>query len=282
MATETSANTPSIDGSPATNNTPADHSIDFAAPRPIVKAKGVRRALHTSRNFVRDLLHFSEKQPAHAILKDSNVSAAAEARKAAGQRIGWATMYIKAYAMVAKEQVELRQTYMSLPWGHIYEHPHSIARIAVARKHEGVDWLFFAPIHEPESMSLPELQAEMDRHKHAPIEELIFGVQARFSRLPTFLRRLAWWVTLNLSGSMRINRSGTFGSTTLGGFGCTNVHPARIQTTVLTYGPVQPNGDVRTTLIYDHRLMDGIHVCRALNSLEDTLNGPIAEELRAL
>ena len=39
---------------------------------------------------------------------------------------------------------------------------------------------------------------------------------------------------------------------------------------------------MNVTLLADHRLLDGVPVARALAALEETLRGPIAEELSGL
>ncbi len=53
-------------------------------------------------------------------------------------------------------------------------------------------------------------------------------------------------------------------------------------TTTLNYGVIAANGDVPVRLIYDHRVMDGATVARALARLADVLDGAILGELRDL
>jgi hypothetical protein len=102
----------------------------------------------------------------------------------------------------------------------------------------------------------------------------------RFSRIPSPLRRLLWWGTLNLSGSKRCKRFGTFGLSSYGSLGAEQVHPISPLTTTLTYGPIDPStGSVVVKLIYDHRVLDGAYVARRLRDVEETLNGPIKAEL---
>jgi hypothetical protein len=43
---------------------------------------------------------------------------------------------------------------------------------------------------------------------------------------------------------------------------------------------ISPDGDVNVRMYWDHRVMDGAVVARALAQLERTLNGEIADELR--
>ncbi len=59
------------------------------------------------------------------------------------------------------------------------------------------------------------------------------------------------------------------------------MHPISPLTTTLTYGPIDPaTQHVVVKLIYDHRVLDGAYIARRLRDIEDTLNGPILDELR--
>ena len=70
--------------------------------------------------------------------------------------------------------------------------------------------------------------------------------------------------------------------TTVSARGAISIRPPSILTTTLTFGPVDPSGDVRITLVYDHRLLDGGPIADCLAELEETLNGPIVDELRQM
>ncbi len=50
----------------------------------------------------------------------------------------------------------------------------------------------------------------------------------------------------------------------------------------LTFGPVDRAGSVRVTMVYDHRVLDGLPVAAFLKELEELLNGAVSEELEAL
>ena len=103
----------------------------------------------------------------------------------------------------------------------------------------------------------------------------------RVSRAPTPVRRLLWWSTLNISGFKRAKRFGTFGLTSYGALGAESLHPISPLTTTLTFGPISPAGEVIVKLIYDHRVLDGAYIARRLRDIEDTLHGPILDELPA-
>jgi hypothetical protein len=244
-----------------------------------------RRRLPRSRRLVTDLLYFSKKLPSQPVARDIRIPELAMLRKSGdpNQRISWSALFLKAYALLSVRQPLLRQCYFPYPWQHIYQHDCSIGRITVARQHKGEEWVFFAQIPAAEHESLLALQKQLDHFKTAPIQSIErFRLQDIFSRVPLLLRRLAWWVTLNVSARTRVNRLGTFAMTTISGRGAFSIHPPLIAGNTLTFGPIDSEGNVRITIVYDHRLMDGGTVAQFLQELESLLNGEVLEELRAL
>jgi hypothetical protein len=232
---------------------------------------------------VTDLLHFARGVPSEAVIGQWNISQVAALRKAAATRIGWAALFLKAYSLVSAGCPVLRQVYMKWPVPHLYQHPQTLARMTVARRIEGEDWLFFARITNPETIPLVELQETIDQFKEAPLELLpSFCRQTRFSRFPVFIRRPIWWWALNSSGARHVYRFGTFAMTTISGFGAVAVQPKCIATTTLTFGPVDENGDVDVRIVFDHRVFDGAEVGEILTRLEAALKTEIAEELRSI
>ncbi len=121
----------------------------------------------------------------------------------------------------------------------------------------------------------------MEWYKNETLEKVGFYRMAlRFSQAPTPIRRLLWWSTLNVSGYKRCKRFGMFGLSSYGALGAEQVHPISPLTTTLTYGPIDPaTQQVVVKLIYDHRVLDGAYIARRLRDIEDTLNGPILDEL---
>jgi hypothetical protein len=93
------------------------------------------------------------------------------------------------------------------------------------------------------------------------------------------LRRLAWWIGLNVSGRKRAGYLGTFGVSVYSGLGAESLHPMSPLGTTLTYGTIARDGAVSVRIVYDHRIMDGATVARALAELESVLNREIVEEL---
>jgi hypothetical protein len=227
------------------------------------------------------LLHFARHVPLFPLERLFDLRELAELRRQTNPKVGWPVLFLKAYGLVAAGCPQLRQSYLRWPWPHLYEHPWSVASLAVNRVEGQGERLFWGRFIRPEAQSLTELQRRLDRYKTEPVGS-VFRRQLRFSRVPTPLRRLGWWLTLNLSGAKRANRLGTFGLSTLAGSGAVNRYHPTCLTSSLTYGPVDRTGKMLVTILYDHRVADGSCIARALAELEAVLQGPITRELRGL
>jgi hypothetical protein len=103
----------------------------------------------------------------------------------------------------------------------------------------------------------------------------------RVAGWPRFFRRLLWWIGLNI-GRQRGNYFGTFGLSVYSALGVDSLHPLSPLTIVVNYGHIGDDGGVNVRIIYDHRVMDGSDVARALIRLEEVLNGEIVNELKRL
>jgi hypothetical protein len=103
----------------------------------------------------------------------------------------------------------------------------------------------------------------------------------RLTRLPRPLRRLAWWIGLNI-GRQRANFFGTFGVSVYSALNAESLHPLSPLTALINYGVITREGDLAVRIMYDHRVMDGATVARALGRMEEILNSVILEEVRAL
>ncbi|HZZ71457.1 MAG TPA: hypothetical protein VFE24_04340 [Pirellulales bacterium] len=175
----------------------------------------------------------------------------------------------------------LRQAYLRWPWPHVYQHHGSVGMLAMNREFEGSERICWGRFLQPEGASLAQIQAQLDDYQSSPVEQ-IFKRQVFLSRLPWPLRRLIWWLNLNLFVSKRWKRVGTFSVSSLAGQGAINRFHFTVLSSSLTYAPVAEEGTCLVTLICDHRLIDGTIAAAALSKLEQTLNGEIAAELRAL
>jgi hypothetical protein len=248
-----------------------------------VNRSKVRRTLSLSipRRLVWDLLHFARKVPSVPVQRLMRLADLADARSHAARRISWCTLFVKAYAQVACQMPELRRAFLPFPYARLYEHPCSIASVAVERLFSGEPAVFFARLCSPEYESLVALEDRLRRYKGDPIEMVgLYRRALRIGRLPTPVRRVLWWLALNLSGEKRARSMGTFGVSVYSGLGAESLHPLSPLTTTLSYGVIQADGTVAVRLVYDHRALDGATVARALALLEDTLLSTILDELR--
>jgi hypothetical protein len=227
------------------------------------------------------VLHYRQQVPTCAHDRDVDLSRLVELRSRLPQRISWALLFIKAFGLVAQTRPLLRQTYLRWPWPHVSQHPHSVAVMALHRDYRNEPWLFWARFGQPETQSLVALQQKLAEYQQEPVATT-FRQQLQLSGLPTPLRRLFWWWTLNVSPAKRAKRTGTFFLSTLAGSGAVIQHPPAFLTANMTYSPLDENNRSRVTIAYDHRLMDGLYIAESLADLETTLNGPIAEELEEM
>jgi hypothetical protein len=236
--------------------------------------------LSPMRRFICDLLWASASVPTVPVQRRMNLAPLARARTAHPLRPSWAAIFVKAYARVAAEVPELRRAYVKFPWPRLYEYPVSAAAVTVERDFDGEKAIFIGRIGKPEMLDLVEVHHRIRRFREIPIDHSReFCRTLALSRLPLPLRRALWWVGLNLP-RQRGNYFGTFALSVYSGLGAESLHPISPVTVTLNYGVIGPEGDVDVRLIYDHRVMDGATVARALGRLETELNGPILEELR--
>jgi hypothetical protein len=223
------------------------------------------------RRIIADLSHFANRTPNGVIKATVNVAALAAARQESAVRIAWPVLFLKAFALTAREVPELRRAYCKFPWPHFYEHPFTVASLVIERPHEGESALLLARVKQPDLMPLQELDALIRRLKEAPADEVRdFRRTLRIARLPLLLRRLIWWLGLNI-GRQRASHFGTAAMSVLGGQGVEVVFAVSPWSLLLSYGPIAASGDVTVTISFDHRVMDGAVIARAIAGLETQL-----------
>ena len=237
--------------------------------------------LSANRSLVLDGCYFARAIPFFPVERGCDLGEVARLRKAAERRISWTAIFMKAYALVAAETPVLRRCYLRWPWPHCFQHDHNVGMLAMNREFEGSERLCWGRFISPESQSLAEIQASLDDYQSQPVEQ-IFKRQVFLSRLPLPVRRLIWWLNLNVFVSKRAKRVGTFSVSSLAGQGAINRFHFTVLSTSLTYSPVDEDGRCLITLICDHRIIDGAIAAAALINLEQKLNGVLAEELRSL
>jgi hypothetical protein len=244
------------------------------------QVRGRRIGLSPARRFICDMMAFSRGVPAVPIERRTNVAPLAAARHRLKQRPGWSSLFIKAYACVAARHPELRRVYMPFPWPHLYEHPINIAAVSVERLFGEEIGVLAAPLLQPENQPLPQLDQHLQDYKTRPLQSCAYFRRIwNLCRFPFLIRRLLWWWGLNSSGRRRSRHFGTFGVSSVGGFGAGLLCVLSPLTTVLSFGPVDQDGNVDVRLTFDHRVLDGAEAARVLAELEQVLSGEILQEV---
>jgi hypothetical protein len=234
-----------------------------------------------NRRLVLDGLRFAHHVPLFPAERFVDLSEAGVLRKHVPRRVSWAAIFVKAYALVAKNHRQLRQTFIRWPWPHFVQEPHSTAMVVVNREFRGEDRICWGRIAQPEAKSLIDIQRQLDCYQREPVEQ-VYRQQIRLGKFPAPIRRLFYWLNMNFGGRKRAKRLGTFTMSTLAGQGVFNRGHQTFLTTSLTYGPLDEHGRALVTLLCDHRVVDGVVAARALGDLETVLRGPIVAELKSL
>lgn len=238
--------------------------------------------LPVGRGAVNDVAVLGHTIPLFPVDREMRLAVVADARDAAPRRIGWAACFLKAYAVVAREQPLLRSWLVRGLRSRLATANQSVATLAINRPDEhGADRLFFARLVSPDTLPLIAIQAFVDRHATAPIDEL-FRRQLELETVPGWLRRTILRWNMNSTSAKRPGRIGTFSMSSLAGFAAGNHFHPTLCTTSLCQGPLDDAGRCRVTVIADHRVLDGATVAKALQRLEEVLGREIAAELRTL
>jgi hypothetical protein len=244
---------------------------------------GIALPLTLPRRLIADLMHFSQKVPLVSIERPLHLASVATARQAARPRPGWCALFTKAYALVAARRPELRRAYVTCPWAHLYQHADNVASIAIERHWGDEIGVFFATLRGPEQIPLTEIAAFLRRCKEQPLDSIsAFRRALLVSRFPRPLRRMAWWAGLNVFRAERARCFGTFGVTATARFGATPLCVQSPLTSTLHYGVVDPSGAVNARVAFDHRVLDGGAMARALCDLEEVFLREILAELKSL
>jgi len=226
-------------------------------------------------------MHASMRVPFVSLARPLNIRGLLEARAQFPQPPGWAAIFVKAFALVAKDQPVLRTLYVKWPWPAFYELPRSIAMVAIARVEDGQDCVLPQKVTAPDEMPLAEVDALIRHAKNAPIEQVpAFRKMLRATAMPLPLRRLLWAIGLNF-GRQRANYFGSFGVTSVAAYGAGELHALSPGPFVLSYGVEKPDQSIEVVIRWDHRITDAALMAKTLTRLEQVLNNEIAGELRA-
>lgn len=239
--------------------------------------------LTVGRKLVHEILHHARKVPSLPLARTCQIAPVVMARRQALPAPSWVAIFMRAYGLVARQHPELRRAWIPFPWARLYEHPHSECAVLIEREWQGEPTVLVGRIHAPESTPLSVIDEHLRQYQTEDVWSVSpFRQFLRLGKLPWLLRRLAFSTSLYFSGFKRAKRFGTFTLSSLGNLGIEQIHPLTPLTTYLTFGPISPTGEVVVKLIYDHRVMDGRHVARALQDLETILNTDIVAELRGI
>jgi hypothetical protein len=226
-------------------------------------------------------MHASVRVPFVSLTRPVNLRPLVEARTQAAHPPGWAAIFVKAFALVAREHPILRTLYVKLPWPGLYELPRSVAMIAIARQVDGEDCVLPQRVTAPDEIPLAEVDALIRQAKEAPVAEVpAFRKMLAVTRLPLPLRRLLWAMGLGF-GRQRAKFFGSFGVTSVAAYGPGELHALSPGPFVLSYGVVRPDQTLDVVLRWDHRVTDAAPMAKALTRLEQVLNAEIAAEIRA-
>lgn len=246
-----------------------------------VHPAGKSVSLSVGRKLVHEILHHARKVPSLPLARTCRIADLVAARRQASPPPSWVAIFMRAYGLVAQTHPELRRAWIPFPWARLYEHPHSECAVLIEREWHGEPTVMIGRVHAPECASIEALDEHLRHFQTADVWSVSpFRQYLRLGKLPWVLRRLAFSTSLYFSGFKRAKRFGTFALSSLGNLGIEQLHPLSPLTTYLTFGPISPAGEVVVKLIYDHRVMDGRHIARALQDLETTLNTDIVAELQ--
>jgi len=258
-------------------------SIAMPAPAPAVTA----RPLSNARACIGDVALLGREIPLFPVERTMRLDGIAAARARALPRIGWAAVFLKAYAVVADGMPGLR-TWLVRGFPHggslrdrLATSSESVATLAVNRIEDGEDRLFWPRLRHPDRLGLPEIQQFIEAAATKPVADF-YKRQLQLEMVPGALRRTILRWNMNSCSPKRAARIGTFSLSTLAGAGATNRFHPTICTTSLSYAPLEADGRCLVTLIADHRVIDGAEAARALERLEQVLAGRMAEELAGL
>jgi len=244
--------------------------------------RGRRIKLSIQRRMVIDFLYFARAVPTVPVQKQMSIADLVAARAACRDRPRWTAIFVKAFALAADEVPELRRAYVKIPWPHLYEYPTSKASIMIERDYCGEPALCPISVKDPARQPLSAIGDVLDHASTVPMENLKeFQRWKRLTQVPRPLRRLLWWVGLNI-GRQRGNFFGTFGVSVYSALNAESLHPLSPLTALLNYGVIDKNGRVTARIMYDHRVMDGATIARALGRMEEILNSVILDEIRSL
>jgi hypothetical protein len=244
--------------------------------------RGTVKKISLPRRLIVDLMRASADIPFVSLSRTLNIRPLLDARSLVAQPPGFAAIFVKAFALVAREQPVLRTLYAKWPWPSFFEMPRSVAMVAIARVEDGEDCVLPQRVTSPEGLSLDEIDGLLGQAKQAPVADVpAFRKMLMVSRMPWPLRWLTWRIGLNF-GRQRANYFGSFALTGVATYGGGELHPLGPGPYILSFDVARPDGSIGFIIRWDHRLCDGALIAKATTRLEQVLNTDIVAELRGL
>ena len=233
------------------------------------------------RSCVADVSLLARSVPLFPIDRWCNLAELAAARAECRPRIGWATLFLKAYGKVVRQTPALRSWFLPGLFPQLATTSQNVATIAINRIEDEHERLCWARLERPEELPLLEIQKFIDDCGQKPLGDM-FKRQLELEMLPGWLRRLVLRWNHRSRSAKRAARLGTFSLSTLAGLGASNRFHPTLCTSSLSYQPLETDGRCLVTLIADHRVVDGALVARSLAQLETVLQHDLVKELRSL
>ncbi len=244
---------------------------------------GKRIKYSNGRRLVDDVIRIGNRVPSAGLTGDFDAGLVAKFRRLSRPKISWNVLYMKAYAIVAANEPALRQSYVGFPWPYLYQHDENVCMMTINRECEGEERLFFARFGEPQNETLTDLQSRYDYFRREPVENIQqFRHQINFAKVPSLVRRFAWWTMLNLWPEKRASHVGTFGMSISGYKGTYGSRHLGPLTTILGVDPTPRMGVSRLLLTFDHRVLDGAPATDVLVKVQRMLTTAVREELAEL
>jgi len=244
--------------------------------------RGTVKNISLLRRLIIDLMHASRDVPFVSLARTLHIRPLIEARAALTRRPGYAAIFVKAFALVARDEPTLRTLYAKWPRRCFYELPRSVAMVAIARVENGEHCVLPQRVCRPDELTLTEVDAVIRTAKEAPFVEVpMFRKIMLATRLPLPLRRLAWAIGTNC-GRQRANFFGNFAVTGVAAYGGGRLHALSPGPYILSFDVVGPDHGIDVVIRWDHRVTDAAMIAKTFSRLEQVLNGEIAAELRAL
>jgi len=234
--------------------------------------------LSLPRRWISDLLYFARQIPTVPVERVMDLGEVQKVRTRVG--VSLPALFLRAFGLASLRHPELRRAFLRYPWTRCYEHPCSVASVALERQFKGEPAVFFGQILGPENHGLRNIDKHLRIYKNDPIETIgNFRRIITVARFPTLIRRFGWWLSLHWFGEKRAKRLGTFGLSVYSSLGASSTHPLSPLSFLMNYGVMDERGQITVRLVYDHRIVDGAVVARALATMEALLTGPILDEL---